>query len=149
MNYIKLVIVFIIFSSCDTYYQITNVEDIYLYNTPKKDDFTYDIVLIHAGTPYYSTVENKKFRKAKFDNRKGYVYNPYFDNPYYTPTIPSTGSTSGSQSSSSQSSSTSNSTYNYSSSNYSTRPKTVNVKGYYRKDGTYVRPHTRSAPRRK
>lgn len=26
---------------------------------------------------------------------------------------------------------------------------TVKVKGYYRKDGTYVRPHTRSAPKRK
>jgi peptidoglycan hydrolase CwlO-like protein len=25
----------------------------------------------------------------------------------------------------------------------------VHVKGYYRKDGTYVRPHTRSAPKRK
>lgn len=25
---------------------------------------------------------------------------------------------------------------------------TVNVKGYYRKDGTYVQPHTRSAPRK-
>ncbi|MDQ3712210.1 MAG: thermonuclease family protein [Acidobacteriota bacterium] len=31
----------------------------------------------------------------------------------------------------------------------SDRPKTVQVDGYYRKDGTYVRPHTRSAPRRK
>jgi hypothetical protein len=28
------------------------------------------------------------------------------------------------------------------------RPKTVNVRGYYRKDGTYVRGHYRSAPRR-
>ena len=26
---------------------------------------------------------------------------------------------------------------------------TVHVKGYYRKNGTYVRPHTRSAPKRK
>jgi hypothetical protein len=26
---------------------------------------------------------------------------------------------------------------------------TVHVRGYYRKDGTYVRPHTRSAPRRR
>jgi hypothetical protein len=26
---------------------------------------------------------------------------------------------------------------------------TVQVRGYYRKDGTYVRPHTRSAPRRR
>ncbi|MBI3654046.1 MAG: hypothetical protein HY231_23695 [Acidobacteria bacterium] len=31
----------------------------------------------------------------------------------------------------------------------STPGKEVEVKGYYRKDGTYVRPHTRSAPRRK
>jgi len=29
------------------------------------------------------------------------------------------------------------------------RAKTVNVRGYTRKDGTYVRPHTRSAPRRR
>lgn len=26
---------------------------------------------------------------------------------------------------------------------------TIHVRGYYRKDGTYVRPHTRSAPRRR
>lgn len=29
------------------------------------------------------------------------------------------------------------------------RPKTVHVRGYYRKDGTYVRGHYRSAPRRR
>jgi hypothetical protein len=29
------------------------------------------------------------------------------------------------------------------------RPKTVNVRGYTRRDGTYVAPHTRSAPRRR
>jgi hypothetical protein len=29
----------------------------------------------------------------------------------------------------------------------SSRPKSVAVRGYYRKDGTYVRPHYRSAPR--
>ena len=48
--------------------------------------------------------------------------------------------------------------HTYSSSNNSSsssyRPSTnsggsVEVKGYYRKDGTYVRPHTRSAPRRR
>lgn len=32
---------------------------------------------------------------------------------------------------------------------YDYRPKTVNVRGYYRKDGTYVKPHTRRAPRRR
>jgi len=49
--------------------------------------------------------------------------------------------------------------YNYSnSSNYnsykssssqSSSSGTVNVKGYYRKNGTYVKPHTRSAPSRR
>lgn len=29
------------------------------------------------------------------------------------------------------------------------RPKTVHVNGYYRKDGTYVKPHYRSSPRKK
>lgn len=33
--------------------------------------------------------------------------------------------------------------------NDSDRPKTVQVRGYYRKDGTFVRPHTRSAPKRR
>ena len=32
---------------------------------------------------------------------------------------------------------------------YSSSPKTVHVRGYYRKDGTYIRPHYRSAPRRR
>lgn len=32
---------------------------------------------------------------------------------------------------------------------YSSDTKTVSVKGYYRRDGTYVSPHTRSAPRSK
>lgn len=32
---------------------------------------------------------------------------------------------------------------------YNSSPKTVHVRGYYRKDGTYVRPHYRSAPRRR
>ena len=44
---------------------------------------------------------------------------------------------------------TSTYTPRYPSSDTSDRPKTVQVDGYYRKDGTYVRPHTRSAPRRR
>jgi hypothetical protein len=33
-------------------------------------------------------------------------------------------------------------------SSYTGRPKTVHVRGYYRKDGTYVRGHYRTPPRR-
>jgi hypothetical protein len=127
--------------SCDTYYNITSTEDIYLYNSPSKSDNEKDVIVIPAGTYYYSTFKKKRFRKAKYGNVKGYVYNPYFDNPYYSP-----------RNSNSQSTSTSTSTprNNYSSSSSTTSyPKTVNVKGYYRRDGTYVRPHTRSAPRRR
>lgn len=32
--------------------------------------------------------------------------------------------------------------------NYSSGGGNVNVKGYYRKDGTYVKPHTRSSPKK-
>ncbi|HEY0050235.1 MAG TPA: DUF3761 domain-containing protein, partial [Pyrinomonadaceae bacterium] len=47
-------------------------------------------------------------------------------------------------------SSSSPETYPRSSSGDSTyRPKTVNVRGYTRRDGTYVAPYTRSAPRRR
>lgn len=44
--------------------------------------------------------------------------------------------------------SSSSSSYYGSSSSYnsSSRKKSVNVQGYYRKDGTYVRPHKRSSP---
>jgi hypothetical protein len=56
------------------------------------------------------------------------------DSIIYTPTYKS-GSSSGSVKSSSSKSSSSGGA--------------VSVKGYYRKDGTYVRPHTRSAPKRK
>ena len=37
----------------------------------------------------------------------------------------------------------------YSGRNYAPTGGTVSVRGYMRKDGTYVRPHTRSAPRRR
>lgn len=38
---------------------------------------------------------------------------------------------------------------NYSTSNSSSYGGSVKVKGYYRKDGTYVKPHTRKSPKRK
>lgn len=116
----------------------------------------YYYVTVNGNTPVYSTQSDgsslvcnipsghgmyikgkkyRKYRKIKYGNYVGWTYNPnYKESSYY--------------SSRSNSLSTSRSS---SSSNYSTpsSSKTVNVKGYYRKDGTYVRPHTRSAPKRK
>ncbi|RVT77560.1 hypothetical protein EOD40_07085 [Flavobacterium sufflavum] len=144
MKRILILVLIVLFSSCNTYYYISNTEDIYLYNTPDKNDSSKEITLIPKGTYYYTTIVKKRFRKAKYGNLNGYIYNPYFDNPYYTPNS----KVSVSNSSIKNNSTTNNSTYNYSSTSYD-RPKTVNVKGYYRKNGTYVKPHTRSAPRRK
>ena len=144
MKRILILLLIALFTSCNTYYNLSNIEDIYLYNSPNKSDNT-EIILIPAGTYYYTTIVKKRFRKAKYGNLKGYIYNPYFDNPYYTPTPKVTESYS---SKNDNSTTKNNSTYDYSSTSYS-RPKTVNVKGYYRKNGTYVSPHTRSAPRRK
>jgi hypothetical protein len=143
MKWLQILFIILFFPSCDTYYYITNVEDIYLYNSPSKNDDNKDVILIPAGTYYYSTHKNKRFRKIKFKNVKGYAFNPYFDNPYYVPSIKSDSKITSSQTSTSTQ--TNSSSYNSTSS----RPKTVNVKGYYRKDGTYVKPHTRSAPRKK
>jgi hypothetical protein len=39
-------------------------------------------------------------------------------------------------------------TYNYGTTSPSSSSGNVHVKGYYRKDGTYVKPHTRSKPRK-
>lgn len=64
MDSISNIILF--FSSCDTYYYTTNVEDICLYSSPNKTDYNKDTILIPAGTYYYSTYKNQRFRKIKF-----------------------------------------------------------------------------------
>jgi len=77
----------------------------------------------------------KGFRKVKYNNHIGYIYRPSFKEyqPNYYVNIsdstkvdnvvrPATSSSIGGS---------------------------VSVKGYYRKDGTYVRPHTRKAPKRR
>lgn len=139
MKRILILVLIILFSSCNTYYYISNAEDIYLYNSPDKNVSNKETTLIPKGTYYYTTIVKKPFRKAKYGKSKGYLYNPYFDNPYYT---------TNSKVPVSNTLIKNNSTYNYSSKSYNAS-KTVNVKGYYRKNGTYVKPHTRSAPRRK
>ncbi|WP_369764963.1 hypothetical protein [Flavobacterium sp. WC2429] len=74
----------------------------------------------------------------KWKNYKGWAIDPVYS-------LPTKSNYSG----------TSNSTYqthNTSTTRNSSTPSsggTVHVKGHTRKDGTYVRPHTRSAPKRR
>lgn len=98
-------------------------------------------------------------RKVKFQNYVGWTYSPYLiyskkfnysgtfrttqKNTNYTSSFnkPSKIKKQGTKSYSNNSTRT----YQYSD-NQINRSGRVNVKGYYRKDGTYVRPHTRSYP---
>lgn len=116
-------------TSCANYYNVTVNAETVLYSSENKGSSV--VYSVPSGSSVYiKGKKSKKYRKIKYGNYAGWAYNPNY--------------TESSQYSSSSSSSFSSSTR--SSSNYSSPGKTVNVKGYYRKNGTYVRPHTRSSP---
>ena len=69
-------------------------------------------------------LNKKQYRELTFSDIYGYTYGGVSTESYATPRTKATASPS---------------TYS---------GGTVHVKGYTRKDGTYVKPHTRSAPRR-
>jgi uncharacterized protein with WD repeat len=99
---------------------------------------------IPRGVKVLSKKQSKKFYHLTYQSKKGYAYNPSFANFHryrssvdgdlygYTTNKPKSGG---------------GSSYTNSSSN-SYKPKTVNVKGYTKKNGTYVAPHTRGTPSR-
>jgi hypothetical protein len=120
-------------TSCVTnYYYVTTSADTPLYS--KQDAKSRELVVVPSGTGIYISGKKAKYRKIKYGNYVGYA-----DSPLYV-----TG-----ESSSSTSPTTSSSTTRSTASGTTSSGKTVHVKGYYRKNGTYVQPHTRSAPHRK
>ncbi len=127
--------IFLSFISCTTnYYTVLLSEDTPIYGSSNNESI---VTTIPKDTQVFiSTKTNKKnYKKIKWDNYLGWAYNPsYTTYSSYTPA------------------STYNSTSTRSASSYtpsSSSGGSVNVKGYTRKDGTYVSPHTRSAPRRR
>lgn len=131
-----LFLVYVLITSCSTNYYFVNIEeDTPIYQNTRND--SQSIVFIPKGYSAFITSGSKNYRKVKWKNYKGWAINPVYS-------LPTKSNYSG----------TSNSTYktpsNYTTRNSSTNSSgTVHVKGYTRKDGTYVRPHTRSAPKRK
>ncbi|MGH1516578.1 hypothetical protein [Chryseobacterium sp. JK1] len=120
--------------SCTNYYTVRLQEDTHLYSS---SDSSRSVTIIPKDTEVYlsSKVNKKNYRKLKWGNYYGWA-----NKPSYT-TYSSYSKTSSYSSPSVRSSSS------YSS--QSNSGGSVHVKGYTRKDGTYVRPHTRSAPRRR
>jgi hypothetical protein len=130
MRKVSLLLMFaFIATSCVNYYSVTVNAETVLYSSG--NDGSSVVYSVPSGSSVYiKGKKSKKYRKIKYGNYAGWAYYPNY--------------TASSQYSSRYSSSSSSGTR--SSSNYSSPVKTVNVKGYYRKNGTYVRPHTRSSP---
>lgn len=136
MNFKTLIfflLTYLFTTSCSTnYYTVLLSEDAKMYNS---SDSSTVITTIPKGTQVYisSEYQKKNYKKIKWKDYSGWVYNPsyttysnYTETNYQSPTSSSYGSGSSSSSGG-----------------------TVHVKGYTRKDGTYVRPHTRSSPSRR
>lgn len=118
--------------SCTNYYTVLLTEDTNLYATSNNENI---VTTIPKDTQVYiSKKKNKKnYKKIKWGNYSGLAYNPsYTSYNTYTPA---------------KSSNTSTPSYSYTPNK--SHGGTVHVKGYTRKNGTYVSPHTRSAPRRR
>jgi len=126
----------IAFASCkNIYYVGQTTEPLRVYYEP--DTTSLHTYTIPIGSNVLTRKKPKKFHHIIFNTYKGYVFKPtYMGYHKYKSSID--GELYGYSSSKTKSSS---STYS--------GGGTVNVKGYYRKNGTYVSPHTRNAPSRR
>jgi hypothetical protein len=138
-KFVVLLLLAFSIQSCVTNYYYVNVNaDTPLYSS--QNDGSTVICTVSSGSGMFiKGKKHKKYRKIKYGNYIGWAYNPNY-------TESNSSSSRSSSSSTSQSSPSSQSSSNYST---PSAGKTVQVKAYYRKDGTYVKSHTRSAPRRK
>ncbi|BFM43957.1 hypothetical protein CFS9_25980 [Flavobacterium sp. CFS9] len=137
MKKISLILLLFILNSCASNYYFVNVdEDTPIFTSKNGKE---SVTIIPKGSGAYITRSDKKARKIKWKNFKGWAINPLYSNPIFSnPTL---------SANSSNNNSTDN---NYTKSSIRTSSGgSVQVKGYTRKNGTYVAPHTRSAPRRR
>ncbi|MFH7014277.1 hypothetical protein ACHRV5_20685 [Flavobacterium sp. FlaQc-52] len=132
MKKFLLIALLFILNSCATNYYYVNIdEDTTIYSSKEG---TQSVALIPKGSGAYINRSDKKQRQIKWGDYKGWVINPVYNN----------------SSLSSSSNRPDSSTQNYNRSSTTTSSGgSVSVKGYTRKDGTYVRSHTRSAARRR
>lgn len=132
MKKLSLILLLLILNSCATNYYFVDIDEDTTIFTSK--DGKESVTTIPKGSSAYINRSDKTARKVKWKKFKGWAINPAYSNRIFS------------------SNSNSNS---YTKDSYTKSPTktssggTVQVKGYTRKNGTYVAPHTRSAPRRK
>lgn len=141
----------------DYYYECISDQGYYLLSEPNNSAI-HDVYIAPGAIYYTKSSPRKKYQKFQVGTHIGYLYRPKFTKRYrsFYKIIPATVAIDQDEKlfkgthgklyyiynpASIQTSQRAQNTY-------SNPGGTVNVKGYYRKDGTYVHPHTRSAPRR-
>lgn len=117
----------LIFISCSTSYICESNSDtpIYLKKSEKSDT----VFMIPMNSQVIVIGKSNKFKKIKFNNYEGWT------NSNSLKYISKNSITSRKK------------TSTYKNNDFHPSTKTVNVKGYYRKNGEYVKPHTRSTPK--
>lgn len=121
------------FSCTSIYYVGETLEPIKVYSIV--DTSATVNYIIPAGSLVLTQKKSKKYYYIIYESHKGYVYNPNYKN-YHKYNSLNDGVLYGYSTTKPQNTNS----YNSSSGG------SVNVKGYYRKNGTYVRPYTRSSP---
>ena len=144
-----LFFLFIIFSSCATnvvnkMYDVVLIENSEIYFGNENYFSASETIVKETPVKIQAKVSRKGYQKVRYGSRIGYIHSPKYrvkgSRRITTDSIPNYFVTT--------STDTSNSTRT-TTNKYRPSSGTVHVKGYYRKVGTYVRPHTRRAPRKR
>ncbi|MFC6223409.1 hypothetical protein ACFP2F_09170 [Hymenobacter artigasi] len=143
----KFALYFLLVCLSNGFFSCTNIYYVGQTSEPTKlyaasDTATTLTYTVPVGSRVLSRKKSKKYHYIIFETYTGYAYNPVLGN-YHKYNSAIDGNLYG------YSSTKSTSTYNSSSSSSKSSGGPVHVKGYTRKNGTYVQPHTRSAPRRR
>ena len=132
---------FLFFSCSNIYYVGWNSEPLQIYSDANTNSKVY--YTIPVTSKVLTRKKTKNYYYVIYQNYDGSLYKGYVFKPNYVDYHKFDSSIDG------QLYGYSSSKANYSSQSSGSSGGTVQVKGYYRKSGTYVQPHTRSAPSRK
>lgn len=153
IKFIKLLLFFLVFiiSSCSkSYYVGYSLQDVKLYSIPDTT-MSYSSVIPSNKLILIKKEISTNVYYVIYENKVGYIYNTnFYHKRKYNYSID--GQVYGYSTYKRKDKKIINSRYYTTPSNYYYSPSKggpVHVRGYYRKNGTYVRPYTRRSPRRR
>jgi len=136
MKSIKILVLLLVLSSCSSNYLCETITDVPMYSS--KSDRTKEEQIIPKGAKVYTRGKSATLRKAKYGNDVGWIMASGLTNEVVFPyKVTYTRKTTTNEKNSKE-----DGYFNATGNSGGSVP----VKGYYRKNGTYVRPHTRSSP---